>query len=288
MWTRKEVKTKGKASFKANFWKCVATGLIIAVIGGTAGSTGAMGAFKHPSTDEAGYGSYSFIKETSDEDGLIIEGDDETIEINTDDENGTIIITENEDGERTVEVEDSGEISGAAIIAAAIIVSLVMIVAVAIGIAFDVLIVNPLELGCRRFFRKNLDEPASMSNIAFGFDSNYKGNVKTMFFRDLYVTLWSLLFIIPGIVKYYEYKMIPYLLSEDPTMTTEQAFAESKRLMTGNKWKAFVLDLSFILWDILSLMTCGIVGIFYVNPYKASTDAALYETLKYGTAVAKA
>ena len=52
--------------------------------------------------------------------------------------------------------------------------------------------------------------------------------------------------------------------------------------MMGNKWKSFVLDLSFIGWDILSGLTLGVFGIFFVEPYKASTDAALYETLKYG------
>ena len=113
------------------------------------------------------------------------------------------------------------------------------------------------------------------------FDSNYKSMVKTMFFRDLYVFLWTLLLVIPGIVKAYQYMMIPYLLAENPEMTKEQAFAESKRMMSGQKWRAFVLDLSFIGWEILSLLTFGLVGIFYVNPYRDSTHAALYEKLRY-------
>ena len=53
--------------------------------------------------------------------------------------------------------------------------------------------------------------------------------------------------------------------------------------MNGNKWKAFVLDLSFIGWKLLSLLTCGVLDIFFVTPYIASTDAALYEAIKYGT-----
>lgn len=90
-------------------------------------------------------------------------------------------------------------------------------------------------------------------------------------------------FIIPGIVKSYEYQMIPYLLADNPQMTKEEAFAESKRMMQGQKWNAFVLDLSFIGWDILSGMTMGILGIFYVQPYKDGTHAALYEALRYRT-----
>ena len=74
--------------------------------------------------------------------------------------------------------------------------------------------------------------------------------------------------------------MIPYLLADNPQMTKEQAFAESKRMMQGQKWKAFVLDLSFIGWFILTAITCGILGVFYVNPYKYMTDAELYVALK--------
>ena len=120
-----------------------------------------------------------------------------------------------------------------------------------------------------------------MSTIKFAFDHNYKNIVKVMFFRDLYTVLWTLLFIIPGIVKSYEYQMIPYLLAENPQMTKEQAFAESKRMMTGQKWRAFVLDLSFLGWKILSLFTLGILDIFYVQPYMDSAHAALYDALRY-------
>ena len=76
--------------------------------------------------------------------------------------------------------------------------------------------------------------------------------------------------------------LIPYLLAEHPDMPKDQAFAISRQMMKGQKWNAFVLDLSFLGWSILSLFTLGILGLFYVNPYKYSTKAALYETLRYG------
>lgn len=88
------------------------------------------------------------------------------------------------------------------------------------------------------------------------------------------------MFVIPGIVKAYEYRMIPYILAENPQMSYKDAFAESKRMMTGNKWKAFVLDWSFILWDILAIFTCGILMIFYVRPYQELTNAEFYHALK--------
>ena len=101
-----------------------------------------------------------------------------------------------------------------------------------------------------------------------------------MFLMDLFTALWTLLFVIPGIIKSYEYKMIPYLLAEDPEMSYQDAFAKSKEMMHGQKWNAFVLDLSFIGWHILSAFTLGILGIFYVMPYYYQTSAELYLTLK--------
>ena len=101
-----------------------------------------------------------------------------------------------------------------------------------------------------------------------------------MFLKALYVFLWSLLLVIPGIIKGYEYRMIPYILAENPGIDTKEAFAMSKQMMDGNKWNAFVLDLSFLGWIILSVFTCGILAVFYVNPYIYMTDAELYVALK--------
>lgn len=95
----------------------------------------------------------------------------------------------------------------------------------------------------------------------------------------LYTTLWSLLFIIPGIIKAYEYSMIPYLLAENPNMSKQEAFAISKELMDGNKFNAFVLDLSFILWNFVGALALGLPGVFFVNPYVQLTNVELYVKL---------
>lgn len=288
-WKRKEIKEKGKNTFKANFWKCVATALILAIVGG--GSAGAFGgggnAFSHRDEDGNTHtinvvdADWNFEFDTDmDENGVglfIDTGSDDQAEAEAD------VAEAQDEIEADREEPETMEIPTEAMIAFAVVMAVASLFILAIALAVDAFIANPLELGCKRFFRRNLDEPAAMSNIAFAFDSNYKNICKTMFLRDVYIVLWSLLFVIPGIIKSYEYKMIPYLLSENPEMTTEQAFAESKKLMTGNKWKAFVLDLSFILWDIASAATCGLLGLFWVAPYKASTQAALYEAIKYGT-----
>ena len=166
-----------------------------------------------------------------------------------------------------------------AVFLAVFIISLIISV---FALAFRYLLLTPFEYGCRKFFRKNLDEPAKLSNIVYAFDSNYKNIVKTAFLRDLFIWLWSLLFVIPGIIKAYEYRLVPYIFAENPDMKYSDILAESSKLMKGNKWKTFVLDLSFIGWELLSLCTCGLLSVFYVDPYKLQTDAALYEAIKYG------
>jgi len=91
---------------------------------------------------------------------------------------------------------------------------------------------------------------------------------------------WSLLFIIPGIVKSYSYRMVPYILAENDEISGKEAIELSMQMMNGHKWNTFVLDLSFLGWQILSAFTLGILSVFYVAPYIHATDAELYKTLR--------
>ena len=168
----------------------------------------------------------------------------------------------------------------AGIIAIGIFAVVFALIAVAIGLLLKAMFFNPLEIGQDRFFHRNLEEKAEVKEVCYAFDRGYKNSVKVMFFRDLYTILWTILFIIPGIVKAYEYRMIPYLLADNPDMDKAEAFKRSKEMMKGNKWRSFVLDLSFILWGILGAITFGIVNVLWVDPYKQLTDAALYNALK--------
>ena len=168
-------------------------------------------------------------------------------------------------------------------IAILILIVLLVVAGCAIAVLLKVLVINPLEIGYKRFFYRNLTENADVKEVCYTYDMGYKNGVSVLFFRDLYVLLWSLLLIVPGIIKSYEYRMMPYILSENPDMSKEEVFALSKQMMTGNKWKAFVLDLSFIGWDILGALTLGILNVFYIVPYKMITDAGLYRALKKET-----
>lgn len=74
--------------------------------------------------------------------------------------------------------------------------------------------------------------------------------------------------------------MIPYILAENPKIQRKKAFKLSKKMMKGNKWKTFILDLSFLGWELLSIFTFELLNIFYINPYKVATTVELYEVLK--------
>lgn len=157
-----------------------------------------------------------------------------------------------------------------------------ILLAVIIGALVSIFVLNPLMIGCKRYFYDNHESStADLNSLSFGFSNgNYKNVVKIMFLMGIKVFLWSLLLIIPGIIKTYEYRMIPNILAENPQMDSKAAFARSKELMMGSKMKAFLLDLSFIGWHLLTAITFGIVGVFYSLPYIYSTEMALYFKLK--------
>lgn len=249
MWTRKQLKEKGKYSFQKNYWKTILVSLIMAIlVGGSIGGSGIRGVYNFG----GGHGGDSFLEETVDESGI----------------------------EQRI-TEAVREIPPATLLAAGLIAAAAALIAAAVAIAADVFLINPIEIGGTRFFLQNLNRNAEVKELGYAFDHEYRNLIKVMFFRDLYLVLWSLLFLIPGIVKSYEYRMIPYILAENPYLTKEEVFARSRALMSGQKWNAFILDLSFIGWELLSMLTLGILNIFYVNPYRNMTNAALYEELAY-------
>lgn len=281
MWTRKELKTKAKLRFKANYWKAVLIGLAVLFITGGSGTAGgfAQGMVSGSDTEEdyqQELGDDSQFTEEgssqSEEDGLIKEeGSDQS------EEDALILRVDPENG---VELNEEDLIDAVALTMLIGIVVFVAIIICLIAIPLEILVFNPLYVGCKRFYLKNLKEDAQVREICYAFDNGYKNTVKTMFFRELYTLLWCLLLFIPGIIKSYEYSMIPYILAEHPDMPRKEVFALSKKMMDGNKWRAFLLDLSFFGWLILDALTLGILGIFYLNPYMEQTGAALYEKLK--------
>lgn len=169
-----------------------------------------------------------------------------------------------------------GDVDYMAILAAIIGV---VVTIVAIMSIVNILVFNPLKVGCQNFFVRNTEGPAELSAIGGGF-SPWGRNVCAMFLTDLFLTLWFMLFIIPGFIKAYSYRLVPYILADDPDISAMDAITRSREMMNGNKMKAFLLDLSFIGWWLLSAITCGLLAVFYVQPYYNCTCAELYRTIK--------
>ena len=146
---------------------------------------------------------------------------------------------------------------------------------------YQIFISNILLIGEKRFFLENRNYPQTpVSKIFFLYKLRFLPHPAwVMFLRSLFQTLWNFT-VIGGIIKHYEYILIPYILAENPKIGRKEAFLLSKRLMRRNKWKFFLLDLSFIGWHILSLFTLGLLDLLFVNPYVASCRAELYAVLR--------
>lgn len=101
----------------------------------------------------------------------------------------------------------------------------------------------------------------------------------TMFLKQIYVLLWSLLLIVPGIVKSYSYAMTEFLMRDNPELKYNEAIEESMNMMSGHKMQLFLLDLGLIGWAILSILTMGI-GFLFLIPYQQTAHAEFYLCLK--------
>lgn len=264
MFSRIELKNNAKRILSKNYWWIVLVTLILGMVSGSgAGINLNLNLSGNSSTE---YSSYDDIF------------NDEYMDISDAYSNGRIRFgTEYENIINEVEKM----ISGISMVEIGIILIVFLIVFV-IALALSIFVMNPLHVGCKRWFLMNRKEKPEIGEIAHVFSNGYGNTVKVMFLKDLYVFFWSLLFVIPGIVKGYEYRMVPYLLAENPNMDRHEAFKRSKSLMNGNKWDAFVLDMSFIGWILIAGLTCGILSLLYVSPYMALTDTELYVCLCQG------
>ena len=162
---------------------------------------------------------------------------------------------------------------------------IVMLIAVAFGLAVSVFFSNIIRIGFNRFL---MSARYGRTDIGLVFSSfkqgQYMNAVKVMFKKELNVFLWSLLFLIPGIIKSYEYWMVSYIVAENPYISKERALEISSRTTDGEKWNIFVLNLSFIGWNLLGMLACGI-GTLFVTPYYEATMAELYGALRYKAVV---
>lgn len=144
------------------------------------------------------------------------------------------------------------------------------------SLAYSIFLSNPLAVGTKYYFLRSRENRAEISNIFARFGNGaYLNVVCTMLVVTVKVFLWSLLLVIPGIIKSYEYHFVPYIIAENPELSYKRAFEISKDMTNGIKFRIFVLQLSFLGWCLLGALLCG-VGVLFVNPYIEATMAELY------------
>lgn len=165
-----------------------------------------------------------------------------------------------------------------------------------------IFVAGPLIVGEKRFFLENRTYHSTrIGRMGFLFRERHFRPILTMLIMDIYTFLWSLT-IVGGIIKTYEYEMIPYILAENPEIERKKAFKLSKEMMKGNKWRSFVIDLSFYPWIIaitliiavasvlitgtplkstlIAEICCAVFMMLFLNPYKTATKAELYIALR--------
>lgn len=272
MWTRSKLKEVAKAALHRNYWKIVLVTMILVLLGCETG-----GISFHKTTYQ--YNGEDGVQEM--QSGSLPTGKKSVVTVKKRADSDKVTVETIGGGEFASEDVEISFWEGMFIGFVAVILFLIIFaVVLAVILIADIFLFNPFGVGGKRFMIKSVEDVAQVKEIAYGFDHSYKNIVKVMFHRDLSIFLWALLLIVPGIVKMYEYYMVPYILAENPDMEYKAALQMSRDMMDGNKWKTFVLGLSFILWDILGALTLGIVEILYVQPYRSLSFAALYCQLR--------
>ena len=139
-----------------------------------------------------------------------------------------------------------------------------------------------IRQGYAIYLLKQYDRRDPQTNDLFSQFDNFGNAFCLKFLQGLFIFLWSLLLIFPGIMKAYAYSMAPFIMAENPNMTAREALRASEELMDGHKMDLFILELSFIGWGLLSALTLGI-GSLWLNPYIQAAHAAFYRNLSYVT-----
>ena len=277
MWTRKELKQKAKEVVKKNYWTAIITCFLIALLTGEFG-TSIVGIWQSEDSMDPNYiihrveksnntiTSSDNIHKTLDEtQKMVFEAVEANLNSATKSQKYIFKIY---DAIKSFNIDK-------------VRLGIALIIAAALAFSFTIFVADPLIVGGKKYFLKA--RKGNNTKIGVILDVFKNGNwlnvATTMFLRNLYTALWYLT-IVGGVIKTYEYRMIPYILAENPKIKRKEAFKLSKQMMKGNKWRTFILDMSFFGWNFLSIFTFGLLSIFYVNPYNAATIAELYVFLR--------
>ena len=163
-----------------------------------------------------------------------------------------------------------------------IAIAVVAFLVAAAAIAVNILIFSSFRCGGIRFFMKlRKNQPVEIVEVFENLrDKTFLNIAKVTFFKALSILLWSLVFVIPGIIKTYEYWAVDYILAVRPDINKDEALSLSKTIMNGHKLDLFVLELSFIGWNIITSISFAIAGIFFVFPYKQATFVEFFSDVR--------
>ncbi len=177
-----------------------------------------------------------------------------------------------------VNMVDPSELDATMEVGAIVIVVLASVCTI-VGALVSIFVGSATTVGLCNYFIKNTYSKPSFKDAFSGFKVKYGRNIGTLLLVGIKTVLWTFLFIVPGIIKSSEYLIIPYILADDPEISSKDAFKKAKQMMMGNKWRLFKLDISFIGWYILCVLTLGI-GTFFLLPYSNAAIAEFYVELK--------
>lgn len=150
-----------------------------------------------------------------------------------------------------------------------------------LAVTFAVFVQNILRIGAARFFMENrLYDDTHISRVLHIYKVKKVKHCAWVMLARLILNLLWLLTIVGGVIKFYSYRMIPYILAENPNISRKDAFRISMSMMKGNKFRTFLLDVTFVPWWILSVITFGLVQYLYLEPYMRSAYAELYMEIR--------
>jgi uncharacterized membrane protein len=143
-----------------------------------------------------------------------------------------------------------------------------------------IIVAGPLIVGLIYYFTKLRNrEKATYNNLFDGFKEPLTSSIVGFVLSSIFILLWSLLFLIPGIIKCFAYKMTLYIISENPTIAADEAITQSRKMMDGNKYRLFLLYLSYIGWYLLGIFTFGL-SILYIAPFIKAAELEFYHDIK--------
>ena len=288
MWTISELKANARSLLKNYYWKGVAVCLIAGILMGTVGlqqrstlqvlfNGGKTASFSDQFDD--------FYEKYKDEfEDIQGQFESTSYDIPAAADDAIMTLEAENTAEKTAadfrQLDDYDDIMGVMAVLGGL-VFVIAIIAIILSIAWSVLVTNVINVGNKSFFIESRYHDTSVAQLFNGFTGGrYSNTCKVMFYHSLYIFGWSLLFLIPGIIKTYEYYMVPYLVAENPNIDKDRAFEISRRTMNGEKFNCFVLELSFIGWRLLASILPWGAGYIFVNPYQEATMVEFYMAMK--------